>query len=115
MLAGAGFPEIARWVHHLHERYDGDGYPAGLAAHEIPIESRILHAADGLDQMTRPNALRRSRPLREALAELSYCAGTRIDPEIAARVIALVQNGEIKIAPADDRGARARRSLAARR
>ena len=115
MLAGAGFPEIARWVHHLHERFDGDGYPAGLAGREIPEESRILHAADALDQMTRPSALRRSRPLREALAELSYCAGTRIDPEIAARLIALVEKGEIKVAAADDPAARARRSLATRR
>ncbi|MDX6510965.1 MAG: hypothetical protein QOE36_469 [Gaiellaceae bacterium] len=97
MLAGAGMPELARWVNHLHERFDGDGYPYGLAGREIPVESRILHVADALDQMTRPSSLRRNRPLREALAELSYCSGSRVDPEIAARAIDLVQTGELKI------------------
>jgi len=46
MLSGAGMPELARWVNHLHERFDGDGYPDGLAGREIPVESRILHVAD---------------------------------------------------------------------
>jgi diguanylate cyclase (GGDEF)-like protein len=98
MLAGAGMPELARWVGDLHERFDGDGYPSGFAGREIPVESRILHVADALDQMARPSALRRDRPLREALAELSYCAGTRVDPEIAARAIELVQSGDLKLA-----------------
>jgi diguanylate cyclase (GGDEF)-like protein len=101
MLAGAGMPELARWVNHLHERFDGDGYPYGLAGREIPVESRILHVADALDQMARPSALRRNRPLREALAELSYCSGSRVDPEIAARAIDLVQTGELKISGHD--------------
>jgi diguanylate cyclase (GGDEF)-like protein len=98
MLSGAGMPELARWVNHLHERFDGEGYPYGLAGREIPVESRILHVADALDQMTRSSALRRDRPLREALAELSYCSGSRIDPEVAGRAIDLVQAGELKVA-----------------
>ena len=97
MLSGAGMPELARWVNHLHERFDGDGYPYGLAGREIPVESRILHVADALDHMTRPSALRRDRPLREALAEMSYCSGTRVDPEIAGYAIELVQSGDLKI------------------
>jgi diguanylate cyclase (GGDEF)-like protein len=97
MLSGAGMRELARWVNHLHERFDGEGYPNGLAGREIPVESRILHVADALDQMARPSALRRDRPLREALAELSYCSGSRVDPEIAARAIDLVQSGELKL------------------
>jgi diguanylate cyclase (GGDEF)-like protein/putative nucleotidyltransferase with HDIG domain len=101
MLSGAGMPELARWVNHLHERFDGDGYPYGLAGREIPVESRILHVADALDQMSRPSPMRRNRPLREALAELSYCSGSRVDPEIAARAIDLVQAGELKISGHD--------------
>jgi diguanylate cyclase (GGDEF)-like protein len=111
MLSGAGMPELARWIGHLHERFDGDGYPDGLAGREIPVESRILHVADALDQMARPNALRRDRPLREALAELSYCAGSRVDPEIAARAIELVQSGELKIAGREAKAAAPRRAL----
>jgi diguanylate cyclase (GGDEF)-like protein/putative nucleotidyltransferase with HDIG domain len=103
MLAGAGMPELARWVNHLHERFDGDGYPYGLAGREIPVESRILHVADALDTMARPSALRRDRPLREALAELSYCSGSRVDPEIAARAIDLVQAGELQISGHDSK------------
>jgi putative nucleotidyltransferase with HDIG domain len=103
MLAGAGMPELARWVNHLHERFDGDGYPYGLAGREIPVESRILHVADALDQMSRPSPMRRNRPLREALAELSYCSGSRVDPEIAARAIDLVQGGELKLSGYDSK------------
>jgi diguanylate cyclase (GGDEF)-like protein len=108
MLAGAGLPELARWVFHVHERFDGDGYPNGLAGREIPVESRVLHAADALDQMTRPSAYRRHRPLREALAELSYCAGTRIDPEIAGRLIDLIERGQLRVQGHEVRPARPR-------
>jgi HD-GYP domain-containing protein (c-di-GMP phosphodiesterase class II) len=97
MLAGAGLPELARWVFHVHERFDGEGYPYGLAGREIPMESRILHAADALDQMTRPSAYRRHRPLREALSEISYCSGTRLDAEIAGRVIGMIEGGDLKV------------------
>jgi diguanylate cyclase (GGDEF)-like protein len=111
MLAGAGMPELARWVNHLHERFDGDGYPYGLAGREIPVESRLLHVADALDQMSRPSSLRRNRPLREALAELSYSAGSRVDPEIAARAIELVQAGELKLADPESARPSGRRAM----
>ncbi len=97
MLAGAGMPEIARWIHHVHERYDGRGFPSRLSGDEIPLESRILHVADALEQMTRPRVYRRERPLHEALAELAYCAGSRLDPELADRMIELVETRKIKI------------------
>src|SRR4051812_12403285 len=111
MLAGAGMPELARWVNHLHERFDGDGYPYGLAGREIPVESRLLHVADALDQMSRPSSLRRNRPVREALAELSYSAGSRVDPEIAARAIELVQAGELKLADPESARPSGRRAM----
>jgi HD-GYP domain-containing protein (c-di-GMP phosphodiesterase class II) len=97
MLAGAGLNDLARWIHHLHERFDGRGYPDALAGRQIPVESRILHAADALDKMTRPHAYRRHRPLREALAELAFGAGTRLDPELSQRLIQLVQGGQLTI------------------
>ena len=97
LLVAAGEPELAEWVRHIHERFDGGGFPLGLAGSKIPEESRVLHAADALDHMTRPRAYRRSRPLREALAEIGFCAGTRLDPEIAQTMIDLVERGRIKI------------------
>jgi PAS domain S-box-containing protein len=96
MLSAAGLDEVAGWVRHVHERFDGAGFPSGLAGGDIPQESRILHAADALDHMTRPRAYRRHRPLREALAELRFCAGTRVDPEIAERVIELVESESLR-------------------
>jgi diguanylate cyclase (GGDEF)-like protein len=101
MLAGAGLSDMARWIHHLHERFDGRGYPDRLAGRQIPVESRMLHAADALDKMTRPHAYRRHRPLREALAELAFGAGTRLDPELSQRLIQLVQSGHLRIAGQD--------------
>ena len=114
MLAGAGLPEIGRWIHYLHERFDGRGYPDGLAGRQIPVQSRILHAADALDNMTRPHSYRRHRPLREALAELAFGAGTRLDPELAQRLIQLVQSGKLRI-PGHDAVGRPMRQPAMRR
>ena len=115
MLLGAGLPELARWIHHLHERFDGRGYPNALAARQIPVESRILHAADALDNMTRPHSYRRHRPLREALAELAFGAGTRLDPELAQRLIQLVQAGKLKIPGHEAVGRGVRKPAATRR
>ena len=114
MLLGAGLPELARWIHQLHERFDGRGYPDALAGRQIAVESRILHAADALDNMTRPHSYRRHRPLREALAELAFGAGTRLDPELAQRLIQLVQSGKLRI-PGHEAVGRGVRKPAARR
>jgi HD-GYP domain-containing protein (c-di-GMP phosphodiesterase class II) len=97
MIQGAGMPEEARIVFHLHERWDGGGFPDGLAGEAIPVESRILAAADALDRATRATAHRKSRPLREALAELEFAAGTKLDPEVTARLVSMVRGGEIKV------------------
>ena len=63
-------PDEARVVFHVHERWDGGGYPDKLGGDDIPLESRIICAADALDWATRPSAHRKVRPLREALAEV---------------------------------------------
>lgn len=97
LLVAAGEPKLAEWVRHVHERYDGGGHPLGLGGSDIPEESRVLHAADALDHMTRPRAYRRNRPLREALSELAFCAGTRLDPRIARTLIDLVEGGKLKV------------------
>jgi HD-GYP domain-containing protein (c-di-GMP phosphodiesterase class II) len=97
MIAGGGMPEEARVVFHVHERWDGGGYPDRLGGEDIPLESRIICAADALDRATRPTAVRKSRPLREALAELEFAAGTKLDPDICARLVSMVRGGEIKV------------------
>jgi diguanylate cyclase (GGDEF)-like protein len=68
-------------VHH-HERFDGGGYPDGLAGSDIPLESRILAIADAFDAISSPRAYRSARSVTEAIAELRRCAGTQFDPHL---------------------------------
>jgi hypothetical protein len=74
MLESLGIGSVAEWVLHHHERWDGTGYPDGLAGTEIPLGARILFVADAFDAMTSERPLRqgvlagrraeRARPLR---------------------------------------------------
>jgi len=93
IIAGAGLEEIATWVLHLHERYDGCGYPEGLGAEEIPLPSRILHCADALEAMTSSRIYRPGMEVAAALAELERGAGSQFDPHVAATLIDLVRDG----------------------
>jgi putative nucleotidyltransferase with HDIG domain len=67
-------------IRHHHERYDGKGYPDGLAGEEIPLGARIIHVADALDSMLTTRIYRAARPAAEALAELRRAAGTQFCP-----------------------------------
>jgi HD-GYP domain-containing protein (c-di-GMP phosphodiesterase class II) len=97
IIAGAGMSEIADWVCHLHERLDGRGYPFGAAGEDIPLESRILSAADALEAMTWPRVYRPALPLEDALAELENGAGSQFDPHVATHLVDLVRSGELQV------------------
>jgi diguanylate cyclase (GGDEF)-like protein/putative nucleotidyltransferase with HDIG domain len=71
-------------IRHHHERYDGKGYPDGLAGEEIPLGARIIHVADALDSMLTTRIYRAARPAAEALAELRRAAGTQFCPRCVA-------------------------------
>jgi diguanylate cyclase (GGDEF)-like protein len=73
---------IAGAILHHHERYDGDGYPEGLAGDGIPIEARIICVADSFSAMTAERPYRGRMSLDEACTELQRCAGTQFDPEV---------------------------------
>jgi diguanylate cyclase (GGDEF)-like protein len=73
---------IASAVLHHHERYDGDGYPGGLAGDDIPLEARIICVADSFSAMTAERPYRGRMSLEEACAELERCAGTQFDPRV---------------------------------
>jgi response regulator RpfG family c-di-GMP phosphodiesterase len=70
-------------VHHHHERWDGDGYPDGLAGQAIPLIARIISVADAYDAMTSHRAYRRALPHAVSMTELSNCAGAQFDPDVA--------------------------------
>jgi len=80
MLESLGVAPVAEWVLHHHERWDGTGYPSGLAGEEIPLGARILFVADAFDAMTSERAYREQLSQRAALAELERGAGTQFDP-----------------------------------
>jgi diguanylate cyclase (GGDEF)-like protein len=102
IIAGAGLDDVACWVRHLHERWDGSGYPDAIGGPEIPLESRILAVADAFEAMTSSRVYRDARSTETALEELDRCAATQFDPELAQAFIALVRSGGIRLeTPAD--------------
>ena len=78
---------IADAILHHHERYDGDGYPEGLAGESIPIEARIICVADSFSAMTAERPYRGRMSLEEACAELQRCAGTQFDPRVVSAFV----------------------------
>ena len=73
---------IADAILHHHERWDGAGYPEGLAGEEIPLEARIICVADSFSAMTADRPYRRRMSLDDACAELERCAGSQFDPQV---------------------------------
>ena len=69
-------------VLHHHERFDGQGYPDGLAGDKLPLGARIFSVADAFDAMTADRHYRRALSLDEAMSELRQNSGTQFDPEV---------------------------------
>jgi diguanylate cyclase (GGDEF)-like protein len=82
IVAAAGLPVHAEWIRHHHERYDGKGYPDGLAGEDIPFESRIILAADAYEAMTSDRPYREAPGRDFAIAELRRNAGTQFDATV---------------------------------
>jgi two-component system, cell cycle response regulator len=73
---------VARLVRSSHERFDGDGYPDGLAGDEIPLGARIVAVCDAYDAMVSGRPYRRALTPDAALEELRRCAGSQFDPVV---------------------------------
>ncbi|HUT63769.1 MAG TPA: HD domain-containing phosphohydrolase, partial [Anaerolineae bacterium] len=85
----ANKPELHHIKHH-HERYDGEGYPDGLAGTEIPIEARIMAVADAFDAMTTDRPYRSALTREMALEEIKQNKGTQFCPEIAELFVKVI-------------------------
>jgi HD-GYP domain-containing protein (c-di-GMP phosphodiesterase class II) len=77
------FHDALPYVLFHHERWDGEGYPAGLSERRIPIEARIVAIADAFDAMISPRPYRQALTHEHALAEVEDCAGSQFDPVAA--------------------------------
>lgn len=84
-------------IRYHHERYDGKGYPQGLAGEEIPLIARILSLADSYDAMTSNRVYRKRLTDTEVRNELLRCAGTQFDPRLTEAFIKLIDEGELVI------------------
>lgn len=73
---------IVKMILHHHERYDGKGYPHGLAGLEIPLGARIIAVADSLSAMLQQRPYRKAMSYGEALDEIVACTGTQFDPMV---------------------------------
>jgi ribonuclease P protein subunit RPR2 len=81
LLRDSGFTTVAREIAlYHHERWDGTGYPRGLAGQQIPLTARLFSVCDALDAMTNDRPYARAMPLEAALEEIRRCAGTQFDP-----------------------------------
>ena len=97
MLQHAGLTDEAGWVRHHHERFDGGGYPAGLEAGNIPVESRILLIASAFAAMTSDRPYRAAMTTSKALSELRAHAGTQFDPRLVRMFCKLVTRGGLEV------------------
>ncbi|MFK7760305.1 MAG: HD-GYP domain-containing protein [Phycisphaerales bacterium] len=81
--------DILPGVMHHHERWDGKGYPAGLAGEDIPELGRILALADTFDAMSSNRAYRAAMPREKVLAEFTKCSGTQFEPRLVQAFLGL--------------------------
>lgn len=81
-----------------HERYDGNGYPRGIAGENIPVEARCLCIVDAFDAMTTDRPYRRALSVEQAIYELRLCSGTQFDPQLVEVFVKLFEEGKIEVA-----------------
>jgi hypothetical protein len=88
---GGALKDVGEVVRASHERWDGSGYPDGLAGEGIPIAARIVAAADAFSAMTTDRPYRAARDREYAIAELRAQAGLQFDPRVAEATIMVVE------------------------
>ena len=86
-------------VHHHHERWDGAGYPDGLAADAIPLAARIVCVADAYCAMTSKRSYKESLNKAEARNELLRCKGTHFDPAVVDAFLAALDDADCEPCP----------------
>ncbi len=80
--ASSELDNVAKCVLMHHEKWDGSGYPLGIAGEEIPLMARIIAIADSYDVMTHDRVYRKAMGKEDAIKELKRCSGTQFDPNL---------------------------------
>ena len=80
--AAPALADVATAVRATHERWDGTGYPDGLAADDIPLAARVVAVCDAFDAMISDRPYAASRSTSDAVIELQHCAGSQFDPAV---------------------------------
>jgi HD-GYP domain-containing protein (c-di-GMP phosphodiesterase class II) len=88
---GGFMRDVGLIVRSHHERWDGRGYPDGLAGEDIPLEARIVAACDTWNAMRTDRAYRRTLSFQVAVAEMEAVAGSQLDPAIVRALIGVVR------------------------
>jgi putative nucleotidyltransferase with HDIG domain len=94
ILAEAGLSGAIPAVKHHHERFDGGGYPDGLAGEEIPLLARIVGVADAYSTMIHDKPYRKKIAHTAALEEVLRHSGSQFDPEVVAALVAVLPRAE---------------------
>jgi HD-GYP domain-containing protein (c-di-GMP phosphodiesterase class II) len=87
---------IGALIRSSHERWDGGGYPDGLAAEDIPLGARIIFVCDAFDAMTEARPYQRPKSTKEAAAELKRCAGTQFDRAVVEAFCEVLEEAEAR-------------------
>jgi diguanylate cyclase (GGDEF)-like protein len=90
LMAAPALRRVARLVRSSHERWDGGGYPDGLAGEEIPAGARIVSACDAYDAMVSDRPYRSAMDEEEARDELRRCGGTQFDAAVIDALLAVL-------------------------
>jgi len=88
LSAAPALSKVAEIVRASHERFDGGGYPQGLAGEQIPLAARIVFVCDSFDAMISERPYGQAKSDSEALEELSRGAGTQFDPQVVEAFLA---------------------------
>ena len=100
MIAQKFDRRIAEAILYHHERYDGFGYPFGLAGEKIPLLSRIVLVADAFDAITSNRAYQAALPVEYAINEIVVNSGTQFDPIVVEAFLAITERGDLPPKPA---------------
>ena len=84
-------PHIVEGARYHHERYDGKGYPEGLAGENIPLVARIICVADAFDAMNSDRCYRKAYPMERIIKELKEGTGKQFDPEVVKVMLELIE------------------------